>query len=151
PSLQRTQRLPFQPVERIAGGVALRDRRSGKALVPIVVVAIGAGEIELALPLAVEGAALGDEGFELRVGTGLDPAAARLPGDKGGERQEVAALEGERRRLLVVGTAQVDALLEIDGTSQRLVEGRITCGDALHAGGGVAMTIGASLLRRAGL
>src|SRR3954469_3729576 len=49
--LQRAERLPFEPVKRIAGRVALRNRRTGKALVPVVVMAIRAGKIKLALAL----------------------------------------------------------------------------------------------------
>src|SRR5262249_47413606 len=48
-AFQRAERLPLQPVLGIAGRMSLRDCRSGKALVPVVVVAIGAGEVELAL------------------------------------------------------------------------------------------------------
>ena len=67
PPLQRPQRLPLQPVERIAGRVRLGDRRSRKALVPIIVVAIAAAEIELALSLREQFASLGHERLELRV------------------------------------------------------------------------------------
>src|SRR5437667_9784921 len=49
--LQRAKRLPFQPVLWVAGRVGLRDRRAREMLVPIVVVAVRAGQIELALPL----------------------------------------------------------------------------------------------------
>src|SRR5258708_243383 len=70
PALQRAERLPFQPVDRIAGRLSLRDRRSCKMLVPIVVVAIRASQIELALPLHEQLTSFGDELFELRVGAG---------------------------------------------------------------------------------
>ena len=92
-ALQRSQRLPLQPVQRIAGRMSLRDRRSRQPLVPIVVVAVAAGEIELALPQHEAIAALGDEGRELRIGAGLDRRAARLPRDEGGQRQQFAALK----------------------------------------------------------
>src|SRR5712675_2292123 len=36
PSLQRSERLPFQPIERIAGRMPLRHRRSGELLAPVV-------------------------------------------------------------------------------------------------------------------
>src|SRR5882724_1765138 len=48
-ALQRSERLPLEAIERIAGWVGLRDRRSGQMFVPIVVMAIRATEIELAL------------------------------------------------------------------------------------------------------
>src|SRR5260370_15423957 len=79
PALQRAERLPFQPVDRIAGRLSLRDRRSCKMLVPIVGVAIRASQIELALPLHEQLTSFGDERFELRVGAGGDlDAALRL-------------------------------------------------------------------------
>jgi hypothetical protein len=71
--------------------------------------------------------------------------------DKRGQRQQVAALISEWRRLLMIGAAQIDALLEIDGPAQRLVEGRIARRDALHADARVVVAIGAGLVRGAGL
>src|SRR6516165_10388526 len=56
--LERSERLPFQAVLGIAGRLALRDRRSGEMLVPMVVMTIGAGEIELAFAAEEELAAL---------------------------------------------------------------------------------------------
>src|SRR6202158_1095863 len=51
----------------------------------------------------------------------------------------------------MVRAAQIDALLQIDGTADSLFEGGIARGDALHAGACVVMAIGAGLARRAGL
>ena len=48
-ALQRPQRLPFQAVERVPGGVPLRQGDAGQLPAPVVVVALGAGQIELAL------------------------------------------------------------------------------------------------------
>src|SRR5207248_1587016 len=52
--LERAHALPLQPVDRIAGRMRLRYRRAGEASPPVVVVALRAGEIELALPSLVE-------------------------------------------------------------------------------------------------
>src|SRR6516162_7286274 len=60
-ALQRSHGLPFQPVDRVAGRERLGDGRSGEMLVPIVVVAIGAAEVELSLSLHEEVAALRHE------------------------------------------------------------------------------------------
>src|ERR1019366_7918364 len=68
-----------------------------------------------------------------------------------GEREQVAAFVGERRDLLMPGAAQIDALLQIDGTSKRFVEGRIAGRHALHAGPRVVVAIGAGLACGAGL
>src|SRR5258708_28912887 len=97
-ALQRTNRLPFQPVDRIAGRLSLRDRRSCKMLVPIVVVAIRASQIDLALPLHEQLTSFGDERFELRVGAGDDRDAARLLRDEGCGREQLVAFVCKRRR-----------------------------------------------------
>ena len=47
--------------------------------------------------------------------------------------------------------AQIDALFQVDGTAERLVEGRIAGRDALHAGARVIVAIGTGLGRRADL
>ena len=55
--LQRTNRLPFQPIERISGRVRLRDDAAAEALALIVIVVGGAGQVELADPALEEGKA----------------------------------------------------------------------------------------------
>src|SRR5258708_2420535 len=62
PPLHRAQGLPLQAVERIPRRMRLRHRGAGELLAPIVVVALGAGEVELSLPLLKEAAAPLDEG-----------------------------------------------------------------------------------------
>ncbi|MET4838637.1 hypothetical protein ABIF44_008044 [Bradyrhizobium japonicum] len=95
--------------------------------------------------------ALRHERLQLGIIAGRDRDAAGLVGDEGGQRQEVAALVGQRRRLLMIGAAEVDALVEGDGARQRLVEGRIARRDALHAGRCIAMAVRTGLVGAAGL
>src|SRR6267154_5204869 len=75
PPLERAQALPLQAVQRVTGGVSLRNHAAREVLPPVVVVAQGAGEVELAL------AAL--EGFparlEKRPGTRVDRRLDRKP------------------------------------------------------------------------
>src|SRR5258708_16939838 len=120
-------------------------------LAPIVVVAIRASQIELALPLHEQLTSFGDERFELRVGAGDDRDAARLLRDEGCEREQLVAFVSKRRRLLIPRAAQIDALFEIDGTSELLVERRIAGRYTLHAGARLIMAIGAGLSRRTAL
>src|SRR5215471_8581693 len=47
--LQRAEILPFQPIDRVAGRMRLRDDAAGKLLAPVVVVTLRAGQIELTL------------------------------------------------------------------------------------------------------
>ena len=93
---------------------------AGELLAPVVVVALRAGEIELALA-AVEGRAAGlDERLGPRVVWRPRSACrATAVATIGGERQQVLALVGERRRLLPLGAAEVDALLEVDRPAAR--------------------------------
>ena len=51
----------------------------------------------------------------------------------------------------MVGAAEIDALLQIDGPAERLVEGGIAGRDALHAGARIVVAVGAGLVRGAGL
>ena len=49
----------------------------------------------------------------------------------------------------MVDATEIDALLQIDGPAERLVEGRITRRDTLHAGARFVMAVGAGLVRGA--
>src|SRR5271170_3386077 len=89
--LQRAERLPFQAVQRIPGRMPLCNRRPRQSLTPIVVVAIRAGEIELALSSPIEVVTSRNEWRELRIVAGGEGDTARLLRDERSERQEVTA------------------------------------------------------------
>src|SRR6185295_7423088 len=122
PSLQRAQRLPFQPIEWIAGRLALGNRRAGELLAPVIVVALRAGEVELSLPLVEHVAAGLQERPRVFIVGDVDRHAAGLPPHIRREREQLLALERERRRLLLVRAAHVDALFEVDRASACGVE-----------------------------
>ena len=88
----------------------------GQLLAGIVVVADGAGEVELALAATVDLGPWPAKGVEPRIVGRRDRQAARLVRDEGGERQQVAVLGRQRLGLLVLGAAEIDAALEIDRT-----------------------------------
>ena len=97
PPPQRAQALPFEAVERIAGRMRLRDRRAAQTLAPIVVMALRAGQVQLALA-ALENLPPGiDERPGLRIVGDGDRLAPRLVRDIGGQRQQLAAFERQRR------------------------------------------------------
>src|ERR1039457_5352109 len=131
--------------------MTLRQQHAGEPLAPIVVMALRAAQIELAEPLAKQLATGIDEGLELLVARFRDRHAARLSPDIGGERQQVAALEWQRRRLLMLSTAQIYALFEIDRAVARRAKRRVARRDALHAGRRVVVAIGAGAVGGAGL
>jgi len=96
-------------------GWALRDRRARHPLVPIVVVTIGAGQIDLALPLREKVMPFGRQGGKL----GSSPAeianAARLLGHEGGDLQQSRLSEGKAaRRLDVARGSRLMRAFEID-------------------------------------
>src|SRR5690349_2978474 len=117
----------------------LRYRGAGQPLSPIVVVALRAGEVELSLAPHEDRPTGVDEGLHARIIADRDRLAARLRRDIGGERQQLGILKGERRRLLSLATAEIDALLEIDRAAERRVEFGIARSDAFHADLGIAM------------
>ena len=105
--------------------------------------ALRTGEIELPLALGEQLVAGLQEGLGALVVRDFDRHAARLLPDISREREQLLALEGKRRRLLLLGAADIDPLLEIDRTSARGTEGRITGRHTFHTRPRVAMTIGA--------
>src|SRR5262249_29173151 len=84
-AFERTQRLPFEAIDRIAGGMRLRDGDARELLAGIVVVADGAREIELTLPKLKEGRALLAERHQSRIVRRRDRLAVRLVGNVGRE------------------------------------------------------------------
>jgi hypothetical protein len=108
--------------------VGLRNGAAGELAPGVVVVALRARQVEL--PLAAQKCrfAFPEVGFNL---LNCDGQSAGLAADVGGERQQLAALVGERGRLLLLDAAQVDALLEVDQLA--FVQRRVAGGHALHA------------------
>src|SRR5215213_513329 len=131
-ALQRTQALPLQAIERIAVGMALYQRDAGELLSPIVVVAVLAGQIELALARAVELAARLDELLGLLVRHHCDRHPPRVFSDKRTEREQIAALMRKRRRLLLLGAAEIDTLFDVDRAVPGGRERRVARRDAAH-------------------
>jgi hypothetical protein len=95
----------------------------------IIVMASGAGKVELTLALLEN---LPTGGNERPVGDG-DRHPLRQTAQIGGERQQVLALERQRRRPLMFDAAAIDALFEIDQPLLRRIECRVAGRDALHA------------------
>src|SRR5215472_4523802 len=151
PPLLRADALPLEPIDRIPGRMRLWHDVAGELLAPVVVVALRAGHVDLPLPQLVQRAALRDERREPRVDRLRDRQAARLAADESGERQQLVALELQRRRILPVTALEIDALLEVDRAAKALVERRIARGHALHALRRVAVAIGAGFVGAARL
>src|SRR5215510_5678295 len=103
----------------------LRNGRAREFLLPIVVVTLRAGEIELALPAIEHGTAGLEEWPRALVDREIGRDAARLPRHIGVEREQIFPFERQRRRLLALGTANVDLLVEIDRPPTCRVESRI--------------------------
>ena len=116
--MQRAQRLPLEAVDGKAVGVALADALGPQALAPVLLVALRAGEIELALPLVVERAARLEERPRRAVDRDAHRQAARLMRDQRGQRQQRLGFVGERRGLLALGAAVLDARLQVQEAAE---------------------------------
>src|SRR5258706_1785154 len=84
PPLERPQALPLQAIERVTGGVSLRNHAAREVLPPVVVVSQGAGEFELALAAMAGFPARLQERPGTRVDRRLDRKPARLARDISG-------------------------------------------------------------------
>src|SRR5207245_9137018 len=84
-ALEGAQALPLEPVERISGRMGLSDGAAGELSAPVVVVALGAGEIELALTTEERFATGFEDRPGARVDRNIDRQAARLPRHVGRE------------------------------------------------------------------
>ena len=114
PALERAQALPLQPVERIAGRVRLRDDVAGELAAPVVVVALAQARLSWPWRRSKVARPASRNGCVRAIDRDVDRQAARLARDVGGQREQLLALPGERRRLLPLDAAAVDALLEVD-------------------------------------
>src|SRR5262249_48818553 len=120
----------------------LRQGDHGELPAAVVIMTMGAGEVELALPLAEEATPCIDEGLQSGL-VALNGKPARLAGDQGREGEQGLALAWGLRGPLMLGTAEVGAPGEVDRRSPLGIVGRIARGKALHALFGVAMAGGA--------
>src|SRR5262245_57405084 len=119
--------------------MTLRDDVAGELPPPVGVVTLAARQIELALTPLEGGPTSLQEGLDALVDRDVDGEPARLAPDVRGEGEEIPTLIGQRRRLLAIGAADVDALLEAEGPPLGIVEGRVAGGHALHAAAGGAV------------
>ena len=123
--------------------MGLRNYTAGEALAPIVVVALAAGQVQLAFALAEQFFAQIEKRTRLGTGVYRDRQAARLTGDECSQREQFLALPGERLRSLILAAAAVDPLLEIERAGECRTERRVAGRDTLHALSPVAMAVGA--------
>jgi LVIVD repeat len=114
---------------RLVASVTLDDPARPRPA-PVVVMALCAAQVDLALTFDEQPTPRVDERLEPLIMAFFNRHAARLPSDIGSHRQHILTLEFERLRLLVVGAADIDALLEIDRTFPRSVVGGISRRDA---------------------
>ena len=133
PALQRTQALPFQPVLRVAVGVALRNERAAQALAPALVVALRAGQVQLSQALGIKLATPFQGGLQPHIIHGRERQAARLQGNQAFEGQQFFALQFPGFGALLLHTAALNALREIHGALALCVESRVTQGHAAQA------------------
>src|SRR5262249_42965399 len=147
---QGSQRLPFKAIERVARRMALRHDNAGELLARVGVVAVRAGEIELALAPLENGAARANEWLEPGI-VAFDREPARLARDGRGEGEEVLALVSQRWCLLLLSPADIDAGLQVNRRGPLGIVGWIARGHTLHGFRRFTVAIGAGAPFRTGL
>ena len=65
--MQRAERLPFEPIDGIAGRMPLRYRRGSQMVAPVVIMALGTRKVELALSKLEDFPAGFDKGTASRI------------------------------------------------------------------------------------
>src|SRR5262249_61180663 len=131
---ERDQRRPLEAIEWVAGRMSLGYRCTAQMLAPIVVVALCTGQVELSLLAFEDFTADIDERAGFRIVGDRDRLSLRLMRDIGRQRQQLPALERQRRDLLLLRSASIDALLDINRSAERWIDGRIPRRDRFHAG-----------------
>ena len=118
------------------------DDSAAETMAGAVLVAVGAGEVELALAGVEQCLASLDERLEGAGFIDIEGLPAGVKTDDRGQREERIAFGWEIGRALMGGAAKVDALGQRDGGGGGRVPGRVMGGDAFE-GGGSSVTIGA--------
>src|SRR5262249_37523961 len=107
--MQRTQRLPFQPVGREAVGVTLADTLGAQPLAPALLVTLRARKVELPLLLVEGPAARFEEGARGTVDGVIQRKPARFERNERLEREKNLGLAGNGSRTLALGPTLADA------------------------------------------
>ena len=139
--MQGTEGLPFETIGRKAGAVTLTDRVAAKFLAPIFVMALGAGEVELAPPgveiILAPRIPVCRRAFDID----RDRLAACKVCDIGRQREEVIALIGERRAILIAFAAKIDPAFNIDEPAALLIDLWVMGRRACQRAGALGMTV----------
>jgi len=143
--VQRADIVPFEAVGRVAGAGAVADGVAAQFLADEAVMALLAGQVELALPALEEGLAGLVIGFGRAVGLHIDRQAARQRAEIGGHRQKLGALIAEGGLSLALDTALLDAVFEVEQLAGGRIDLRVMRRGAAQALLRVGMAGGAGL------
>jgi hypothetical protein len=110
-----------------------------------------AQQVQLTLPAVEQLAPQSEKWLQLGIVLRRNRRAARLVGDKGGQSEKVLALRGERLGTLGLAAAPVDPPFEIQRAGEPRLKYRVARRHPLHAGSGIAVTVGAGSLGDFGL
>src|SRR5262245_43819952 len=120
--------------------MSLRYRCTPQMLTPIVVVALRTGQVELSLPTFEDFRADINERAGFRIIGDRDRLSLRLMRDIGRQRQQFPAFERQWRGVLLRRSASIDALLDINRSAERMIDGRIPRRYRFHAGARISVT-----------
>src|SRR5690606_26486444 len=142
-TMERAEGLPLEPIDGKPRRMPLADGISSELPAPALVVALGASEVELALPCGEELSAVLEMASRRAIDRNGNGHSPRLIGDKRGEPQQIVRLVRERLRALPLTAALVDTQLEVQQFARGLIDHGITCCHAPHADMRIAMAAGA--------
>src|SRR5690606_12617984 len=140
--------LPLEPINGEASGVALTDGVSSELPAPVLIMTLGAGEVELTLAGREELAARLEMAGCGSVDRHRDGHSPGLISDEGCESQQLIRFIRERLRALPLASALVDTQLDVEQLASGLIEHRVARRHAFHAGFSITMAAGTGLALR---
>src|SRR5581483_1557702 len=114
PPLERSERLPFEPVRRPRVAVSLADRLGEQTPAGVLLVTARARQVHLAATRVIEVAGARPRGVRGTVDRYVERQAARRVRDRARQREQVLGFARERGRAHLPRAATVDPVLEID-------------------------------------
>src|SRR5690348_637180 len=140
PPLQGSEALPFEAIGREGIAVPLAESLRIQPLAPVLLVALGAGEVHLAVPAGVQRASALEARARAAVDAHRERHSAGLRRDVSADREQLVGFALKRLRALMPDATGVDAGLEIHDSTRGSIVSRVSRGHASHRCGRVAVT-----------
>src|SRR5690606_21411165 len=147
-AVKGAERLPLEPINGKSRRMALADGVSSELPAPVLIMTLGASEVELTLPHREELAACLEMAGCGSVDRHRDGHSPGLIGDEGCKSQQLIRFIRERLRALPLASALVDPQLDVEQLAGGLIDHRVARRHAFHAGFSINMAAGTGLALR---